>query len=55
MKRTAIFLLFIICTFDLTAQIAWLEPADPSPGDTVTLTYNSNEGNKALADYSLNN
>lgn len=51
MKRTTIFLLFIISTLGLTAQIAWLEPVDPSPGDAVTLTYNSNEGNKALADY----
>jgi len=33
------------------AQIAWLEPADPSPADTAMLTYNSNEGNKALAAY----
>ena len=51
MKRTAIFLLFIVSTLGLTAQIAWFEPADPSPGETVTLTYNSSEGNEALADY----
>ena len=51
MKRTAIFLLFIVSALGLNAQIAWLEPADPSPTDTIILTYNSSEGNEALAYY----
>ncbi len=34
-----------------TAQVAWLTPSNPPATDTVTLTFNSNTGNKALADY----
>ena len=32
-------------------QIASLEPSNPSPNELITLTYNSNEGNRALANY----
>ena len=46
-----IFLFGILSGQTLIAQIAWLNPGNPSISDTVTLTYNSNTGNKALADY----
>ncbi len=49
-KKAGILLLILVSlTFNfLSAQVAWLEPEDPAPGDTVILTYNSNAGNKGL-------
>jgi len=50
--KQAILLIWIVLGFtSLNAQIAWLSPPDPSPADTVTLTYNANKGNKALSGY----
>ena len=50
MKRIiAICFLTTVVFGALRAQIAWLNPPDPSPTDTVTLYYNAAEGNKALA------
>ena len=41
--------LFFSFLIPLSAQVAWLTPPDPSPTDTVTLTFNTNDGNKGLA------
>jgi hypothetical protein len=51
MMRTTFLLLILFIFIHVQAQIAWLDPPDPSPTDTVTLIYNTSEGNKALADY----
>jgi len=54
MNKNFRLLLFAICLLvliKLPAQVAWLNPADPSPTDTVVLTYNQNEGNKGLKDW----
>lgn len=48
-KRKIIAVALLIFTAKLPAQVAWLTPSDPSPTDTVTLTFNTNEGNKGLA------
>ncbi len=50
-KSTAFLSFFLFVWVSTAAQVAWLEPADPSPEDLVTLTYNSNEGNKGLSGY----
>lgn len=51
MRKTGIVLFIIFISKISLGQIAWLEPADPTPFDTILLTYNSNVGNKALAGY----
>jgi alpha-glucosidase (family GH31 glycosyl hydrolase) len=38
----------LLAFIKLPAQVAWLTPVDPSPTDTVVLTFNQNEGNKGL-------
>ncbi len=45
-----IFLLAFLANI-LNAQVAWLYPINPSPTDTVILTYNPNLGNQSLLDY----
>jgi oligosaccharide 4-alpha-D-glucosyltransferase len=51
-KRTSLLIfILILVTGNVLAQIAWFEPADPNPFEQVTLIYNANEGNKALAGY----
>ena len=46
---TTLLLLFLLN--HATAQVAWLTPPNPPTNKQVTLTYNSNAGNKALANY----
>ncbi len=41
----------LMALIKVPAQIAWLTPPDPSPTDTVTLTYNQKEGNKGLENW----
>jgi len=50
-QRIITLLTIIFCVTVLPAQVAWLTPIDPTPTDTVTLTYNSSEGNKGLVDW----
>lgn len=49
--KTIKILLSIFSAYQLSAQVAWLSPADPTETDTITLTYNTNEGNKGLIDW----
>ena len=48
----------IICfsgLFTMTnAQVAWLYPLNPGTEEEITLTYNTNTGNLALAGYEGN-
>ena len=44
-------LVLVLITQAAFAQVAWLTPSNPPVNEIVTLTYNSNTGNKALADY----
>jgi glycosidase len=48
MKRLAAFLL-VCCNLCLTAQVLSVSPRFPYVSDTVTVTYNSNQGNGVLA------
>ncbi|MEE4260212.1 MAG: TIM-barrel domain-containing protein, partial [Bacteroidales bacterium] len=51
-KKTSLLIFIMLLVMgNVLAQIAWLEPSDPTPIESVTITYNSNEGNKALAGY----
>ncbi|MEE4258188.1 MAG: TIM-barrel domain-containing protein [Bacteroidales bacterium] len=51
-KKTSLLIFIMLLVMgNVSAQIAWLEPSDPTPFESVTITYNSNEGNKALAGY----
>ena len=43
--------LLTLLTQSIFAQVAWLTPPNPPVNELVTLTYNSNTGNKSLADY----
>ena len=53
MNKTKIYFLLIagFLPLFLNAQIAWLVPVDPKPGDEFTLFFNPTEGNAALKDY----
>ena len=52
MKFKIITLLLITAIgININAQVAWLTPENPSIDKEVRLTFNANEGNKALADY----
>ncbi len=51
MRKTSIVLFIIFIAKTSICQIAWFEPSDPTPFDTITLSYNSNQGNEALAGY----
>ena len=51
MKRSIIFILFVLFTINISAQIAWLVPANPKPDEEITLYFNPQEGNAALKDY----
>lgn len=56
MKKTAyfsitIFLLALLSSNIVYAQVAWLTPKNPSIDDSVVLTYNANSGNNALKGY----
>ncbi len=51
MQRSLVIVVIILFSKISFSQIAWFEPSDPTSFDTVTLTFNSNEGNKALAGY----
>jgi len=44
-------MLVLFSAIQLSAQVAWLTPSDPSETDTITLTFNTNGGNKGLADW----
>ena len=48
---TIILLLTLLTSQTFQAQTAWLYPPNPSVNDSVILTFNSNTGNKALANY----
>jgi len=50
-NRLLLFLIFFTLVTNLNAQIAWLIPADPKPGEEFTLFFNPTEGNAALKDY----
>ncbi len=47
--KNLLLLAIILTASHLPAQVAWLEPPNPPVDDTVTLFYNTNKGNKALA------
>lgn len=49
--RIWVALLLLMQTQLLSAQVAWLQPADPSPTEPIILTYDSNKGNQGLKDY----
>lgn len=42
------FLVLLFGATMLKSQVAWLTPENPSPTDTILLSYNTNEGNKGL-------
>ncbi|MBN2639349.1 MAG: glycoside hydrolase family 31 protein [Bacteroidales bacterium] len=42
---------FVLLTTNLFAQVAELVPANPRPGEQVTLLFHADRGNKALMDY----
>ena len=48
---TLAFLFILLVSQTATAQVASLYPPNPSINETVILTFNSNTGNKALANY----
>jgi len=50
-EKILIFIIALFISCALTAQTAWLYPPNPIINDSVTLTYNANAGNKALANY----
>ena len=50
-NTSIIILILLLITQFLDAQVAWLTPSNPPVNESVTLTYNSNTGNKALAGY----
>ncbi len=50
--QVIISIVFITVFSNITnAQVAWLFPDNPSINDTVTLTFNTNSGNEAMADF----
>ena len=49
--RLLLLLTGLLAFIKLPAQVAWLTPSDPSPTDTIVLTFNQNEGNKGLEDW----
>ena len=48
---TSLLFVSLLILLKLPAQVAWLTPSDPSPTDTIVLTFNQNEGNKGLEDW----
>ncbi len=48
LSTNRLLLILLLLPLPILAQVAWLKPSDPSPTDTVTLTFNTNEGNKGL-------
>lgn len=50
-SKFSIFIISIFLSLGLNAQIAWLVPSDPKPGDEATLYFNPALGNANLKDY----
>jgi 1,4-alpha-glucan branching enzyme len=51
MKKNLLFLIAILCTFKMYAQVFTCNPVFPTDADAVLITFNPKEGDKGLADW----